>query len=212
MTTRIGRLMYIATRCFFGDVDDFLKDCCGHCPIPLTHDEEEVAAEERKICISGNLQFNADDPGRQAIGSFNPLTENDWTEMAYVGNTPRLCQAIVDGDIEHVHDWCSHAGAGKVNRRDHTGRTPLHLTAMVSTPEVVQCLIDHGARIVARLVDGFTALHLAACRGDALIVKALLDASEANEEEVARRAELKKRSRKVITHEEKDKQDSFNGG
>jgi hypothetical protein len=30
--------------------------------------------------------------------------------MAYVGDTARLCQAIVDGDLEHVQDWCSQEG------------------------------------------------------------------------------------------------------
>lgn len=190
--------------CFFGDVDDILKDCCGHCPIPLTVDDEDVAAKEAKIYVSGPLRFITDDPGRQAIGSFNPLTEADWTDMAYVGNTARLCQAIVDGNLEHVQDWCSQAGAEMVNRRDHTGRTPLHLAAMISTPEVVQCLLDHGARIVARLTDGFTALHLAARRGNAPIVKALLIKSEANEEEAARRAELKKRSKRSNADEAKE--------
>lgn len=25
--------------------------------------------------------------------------------MAYIGNTARLCQDIVDGELEHVEDW-----------------------------------------------------------------------------------------------------------
>jgi len=61
----------------------------------LTVEDEDVVAEIRKIYVSGDLQFVADNPGRQAIGSFNPITLDDWTEMAYVGNTARLCQAIV---------------------------------------------------------------------------------------------------------------------
>lgn len=189
--------------CFFGFVDDILKDCCGQCPAPTTDEEKELAAKERKTYVYGDLQFTKDDPGRQAIGSFNPLTDDDWTEMAYIGNTARLCQAIVDGDLEHVQDWCEQGGADSIDRRDHTGRTPLHLAAMVSTPEVVQCLIDHGARIVARLVDGFTALHIAARRGNTKIVNALLKRSEANEEEEeARRAKAKKTTLKAITRGE----------
>lgn len=190
--------------CFFGDIDDILKDCCGHCPLPLTDEEENVVAEESEVYVSGDLHFITADPGRQAIGSFSTLTEDDWTAMAYVGNTARLCQAIVDGDLEHVQEWCGQANAKTINRSDHTGRTPLHLAAMVSTPEVVQCLIDHGARLFARLLDGFTALHIAARRGNASIVKVLLDKSEANAAEVVRRAELKKRSRQGITHERSD--------
>ncbi|KAI9873590.1 MAG: hypothetical protein M1830_010816 [Pleopsidium flavum] len=131
-----------------------------------------------------DLRFLEDDPGRQAIGSFNPLTEDDWTEMAYIGNTARLCQSIVDGDLQHVQDWCEQAGADIIDRRDHTGRTPLPLFAMASTPEVVQCLTDHGARI---------------------IVRALLEKSEANEEAEARKAASMKAAAKAIFHnDEKD--------
>lgn len=102
--------------------------------------------------------------------------------MAYIGNTARLCQDIVDGELEHVQDWLSQDGADP-NTRDHTGRTPLHLAVTSSTAEVVKCLVDHGARLVARLADGRTALHLAAERGDTEIVKILMDKSNANEAE-----------------------------
>ena len=105
-----------------------------------------------------------DDPGRQTIGSFNPLTDDDWTDMAYIGKTQELCQKICDGDIDFVEAWCQ-SNPDSIDRRDHTGRTPLHLAAQSSTPEVLDCLVDHGARIVARLVDGMTALHIAAARG-----------------------------------------------
>lgn len=102
--------------------------------------------------------------------------------MAYIGNTARLCQDIVDGELEHVQDWLSQDSAD-LNTRDHTGRTPLHLAVISSTADVVKCLVDHGARLVARLADGRTALHLAAERGDPEIVKILMDKSTANEAE-----------------------------
>lgn len=116
--------------------------------------------------------------------------------MAYVGDTARLCQAICDGDLEHVQDWCSQEGVD-VNRRDYTGRTPLHLATMASTPEIVQCLIDNGARLVARLVDGRTALHIAAARGNTLMVKALMERSEANQEDEDEREESRRVARKA---------------
>jgi ankyrin repeat protein len=115
--------------------------------------------------------------------------------MAYVGDTARLCQAIVDGDLEHVEDWCSQEGVD-VNRRDYTGRTPLHLAVMASVPEIVQCLINHGARLIARLVDGRTALHIAAARGSKEMVKALMDRSLANEEEEEEKLEVRRAARK----------------
>ncbi|KAK6436527.1 hypothetical protein LTR95_007279 [Oleoguttula sp. CCFEE 5521] len=167
---------------FFGQFEEVMKDCCGFCPVPSTMEEEEVAAEEGKVYISGDITFITDDPGRQTIGSFNPISSDDYTEQAYVGNTQALMQAIVDHDLEYVLAWAKQEG-NDPNTRDYTGRTPLHLAVMQSTSEVVKCLIEHGARLVARVVDGKTALHLAAIRGDAEIVSVLLRKSEANEEE-----------------------------
>ena len=181
---------------FFGSVNDVIHDCCGFCPSPSTDEDLAAAEEEQKIYVHGDIDFIKDDPGRQAIGSFNPITDDDWTEMAFVGNTTRLCQAIVDCDLEGVQDWCDQEDAD-VNRRDHTGRTPLQLAAMCGTIEIVQCLIDHGARLVARIYDGFTALHIAACRGHTGIVEALLERSEANEEEESRKEEERKAARRA---------------
>ncbi|KAK0673305.1 hypothetical protein QBC41DRAFT_136273 [Cercophora samala] len=177
---------------FFGRVEDVVNDCCGFCPVPTTDQEKEVAAEEEKYFVSGKISFLRDDPGRQAIGSFNPLTDDDWTEMAYVGNTARLCQAIVDGDAEHVADWLAQEGVDP-NTRDYTGRTPLHLAVMTSTPEIVRLLVDAGARLVARLADGRTALHLAASRGNVEIVQILMNRSVANEAEHEEKEEKRKK-------------------
>ncbi|KAI0387323.1 ankyrin [Hypomontagnella monticulosa] len=179
---------------FFGRVEDVIGDCCGTCPKPETPEEMEIAEKESEIYVSGKVSFRIDDPGRQQIGSFNPLTDDDWTEMAYVGNTARLCQAIVDGDIEHVEDWLSQEGADP-NKRDYTGRTPLHLAVISSTPEIVKCLVDHGARLVARLADGRTALHLAAARGNAEVVKIILEKSNANEEEEEEKQDKRRKAR-----------------
>lgn len=176
---------------FFGGVKDIVQDCCGYCPKPETMEEEEVADREGKIYVSGEISFIKDDPGRQAIGSFNPLTADDWTDMAYVGNTEQLCKAIVDGDAEFVRSWLEQEG-NDPNTRDYTGRTPLHLATTSSSIEIVQLLIDHGARMVARLVDGKTALHLAAIRGSVEIVSALLRKSEANEEEAESKTDAKR--------------------
>ncbi|EGP89184.1 uncharacterized protein MYCGRDRAFT_92101 [Zymoseptoria tritici IPO323] len=179
---------------FFGSVEDVIHDCCGYCPDPKTDEEAEVAQAENKIYVSGQISFLRDNPGRQTIGSFHPLTADDWTEMAYVGNTARLCQSIVDGDVEDVQTWLEQDG-NDPNARDFTGRTPLHLAVTSSTPEIVQVLIDNGARLVARLVDGRTALHLAAIRGSVEMVSALLRKSAANEEEEEKKVDARRAAR-----------------
>lgn len=179
---------------YFGRVIDVIQDCCGTCPAPVTTEEKEISEKEREIYVTGKVSFRIDDPGRQQIGSFNPLTEDDWTEMAYVGNTARLCQAIVDGDLEHVQDWLAQEGADP-NTRDYTGRTPLHLAVTSSTAEIVRCLVEHGARLVARIADGQTALHLAAARGNVEMVKILLEKSNANEEEEEERQDQRRKAR-----------------
>ncbi|KAK1754894.1 Ankycorbin [Echria macrotheca] len=180
---------------FFGRVEDVVNDCCGYCPVPKTDEEKEVAERESKIYVSGKISFIRDDPGRQQIGSFNPLTEDDWTEMAYVGNTAQLCQAIVDGDAEHVEDWLAQEGANP-DTRDFTGRTPLHLAVMSSTPQIVKLLVDAGARLVARLADGRTALHLAAARGHVEMVKILMDKSIANEAEFEDKKDQRRKAKR----------------
>lgn len=117
--------------------------------------------------------------------------------MAYVGNTALLFEAIVDDDLEAVKEWLSREDADP-NSRDHTGRTPLHFAAMSSTPEIVQCLVDHGARLIWRIADGRTALHLAAARGSTEIVKVLLTKSEENEEaEEAKKDKLRAKGAEV---------------
>ncbi|KAI1318143.1 ankyrin repeat protein [Xylariaceae sp. FL0255] len=179
---------------FFGRVEDVIGDCCGTCPQPKTPEEIEISEKEREIHVSGKLSFRIEDPGRQQIGSFNPLTEDDWTEMAYVGNTAQICQAIVDCDIEHVQDWLAQEGADP-NTRDYTGRTLLHLAVISSTPAIVKCLVDSGARLAARIADGRTALHLAASRGDIEMIKILLEKSLANEKEENDKQDRRRKAR-----------------
>lgn len=168
-----------------------MQDCCGTCPAPITDEEHELSREESKRYVSGPLEFIVDDPGRQEVGSFNPTTDDEFTTMAYISDTDLLCQAIVDGNLAYVNEWCSRPDID-VNDRDFTGRTPLHLAVLSSTSEVVRCLVEHGARLIARLVDGRTALHLAASRGDPGIIKILMNKSLSNEEEEAHRVEARR--------------------
>ncbi|KAJ5959387.1 uncharacterized protein N7479_006537 [Penicillium vulpinum] len=191
---------------FFGEAEHVIGDCCGFCPKPVTEEEVKIAEEEAKIYISGHISFIKDDPGRQEIGSFNPITETDWTEMAYVGRTERLCQAIVANDVDSVKAFLADEGTNP-NRRDYTGRTPLQLACMCSTPEVVQCLIDGGARMIPRMADGKTALHLAASRGHVDIIRILLTKSNENEEEETKKQDSLKKNKSETKSNTNDDED-----
>lgn len=189
---------------FFGNVEDVVVDCCGFCPAPLNEEEKKVFEEEDKIYVSGPITFLSDDPGRQEIGSFYPLSAEDYTDMAYVGSTEQLCEAIVNNDVTYVKSWCAQEGVD-LNRRDFCGRTPLLLACLSKSTEfeIVETLVNAGARLVARLQDGRTALHLAAARGRADMVKVLLEKSSANEHERDEKEEKKKAAEKTAGREKK---------
>lgn len=77
-----GREVYLHRHpAFFGRVEDVIRDCCGHCPVPVTPEEIETAEKDSEVYIKGKVQLLVDQPGRQQIGSFNPLTEDDWTGL-----------------------------------------------------------------------------------------------------------------------------------
>ena len=196
---------------FFGSLEEAIGDCCGFCPQPITEEEMAIAEEESQTFISGKVTFMKDDPGRQQIGSFYPITDRDWTEMAYVGNTARLCQAIVDHDLHQVNAWCEEEEGADVNRRDHTGRTPLQLACQSGTPEIVQSLVDRGARLVARMVDGFTALHIAAQQGNAEMVRIILEKSESNENDALTKEQRKLAGRRASRNKTKGDPTSTRG-
>ncbi|KAJ5544996.1 hypothetical protein N7535_006615 [Penicillium sp. DV-2018c] len=183
---------------FFGEAEHVIHDCCGFCPTPANDEERKIAEEENKIYVSGDISFLKDDPGRQEIGSFNPITETDWTEMAYVGHTERLCKAIVENDL-HAVEVCLAEEGSDPNRRDYTGRTPLQLACISSTPEVVEALLRRGARMIPRMADGKTALHLAASRGSVEIIRILLTKSNENEEAEAQKQDALKKQKQSET-------------
>lgn len=91
--------------------------------------------------------------------------------MAYLENI-ELCQAVVNCDIERVR--ASECSNRDINRWDHTGRTPLHLAVIYSTPEIVQYLLNNGAEPSTPFKNGLTALHFAASRGNAEIMELLI--------------------------------------
>ncbi|RKP04376.1 ankyrin repeat-containing domain protein, partial [Thamnocephalis sphaerospora] len=195
--------------CFFGTMADVMADCCGHCPdVSKLPEDERPSTEESELYIQGDVSFIKDDPGRQAIGSFHPITSDDWAIEAYI-EKPRedICAAALRGDIAAAKELIRKAAetvdadmiaiqnattpvqpdatveaavALAVNARDHIGRTPLQLAVIGGHHTMIELLLEHGARVCARISDGRTVLHLAAQQGDVAAVRMLLAQSEKN--------------------------------
>ncbi|KAJ5825958.1 ankyrin repeat protein [Penicillium riverlandense] len=91
-------------------------------------------------------------------------------------DTETLCQTISLADVQAVEE-CLQQGNTDPNHRDRTGRTPLHLACIASSPAIVQSLIKAGAHITLRTKDGQTSLHLAAKRGNVEKIRILLSKS-----------------------------------
>ncbi|KAG8817296.1 hypothetical protein FRC17_011296, partial [Serendipita sp. 399] len=165
---------------FFGSITEVMEDCCEYCPEPIAEEEKELQVEEDKVYIRGRIEFMQEDPGRQLMtGSFHPIDEGEWSAQAYLGDVERLFQAVANDDIETVRDIVE--GGFDLKRRDHVGRTSLQLALLGQREAIASYLIDAGARITARLVDGRTSLHLAAQYGMPNIVTKLLEKSKENE-------------------------------
>lgn len=80
-STGLGKRINIHRHlCFVGIAEEVLGDCCGSCP------ETKAIENRHDMYVRGGIEFLADDPGRQAIGSFHPLTDRHWTKMAYNEN------------------------------------------------------------------------------------------------------------------------------
>lgn len=125
-------------------------------------------------------RFIEEDPGRQSIsGSFNPIDEGEWSETAYIQATAKFFGAISKNDTITVTQMIE--DGEDVNRRDHVGRTPLHVAIISNSVECANILIDAGARMTARLVGGRASLHLAAQTGQTSLVKKMLARSAYNE-------------------------------
>jgi ankyrin repeat protein len=143
-----------------------------------------------------------EDPGRQMMtGSFHPIDEGEWSIQAYLGPVEKLFRAVGEGDLETVRDIVE--GGFDLQRRDHVGRTALHLAIIAKYETISSYLIDSGARITARLVDGRTSLHLAAQLGLKDIASKLIDKSKQNE----RKAEEDKAAAEAAKEKEKKDDD-----
>jgi ankyrin repeat protein len=124
-----------------------------------------------------------ENPGRQVItGSFKPIDVGEWSAQVYIGQTERIFAAIAAHDRTTVGTMIKEGV--DINRRDHVGRSPLHFAILCNAKDIAFDLVDAGARMTARLVDGRSSLHLAIQHDQVTIVRKLLEKSAQNQEAV----------------------------
>ncbi|KAK2459398.1 hypothetical protein APHAL10511_008585 [Amanita phalloides] len=168
---------------FFGTMEECIEDCCENCPQPIDDAERELQIKEDEVYIRGQVTFMQDNPGRQVItGSFNPIDVGEWSAQVYIGQMERFFAAIATHDRATVANMIKEGV--DVNRRDHVGRSPLHFAILCHATEVACDLVDAGARMTARLVDGRTSLHLAVQHDEVVVVRKLLERSAQNKDAV----------------------------
>ncbi|KAG8935884.1 hypothetical protein FRC02_005883 [Tulasnella sp. 418] len=202
---------------FFGTMKEVLADCCEHCPVPKDEEEKELQGKEDEQYIRGPVTFMQEDPGRQSItGSFNPIDSGEWSAQAYVKPITKLFNLIAKHDRRGVQHFIK-TNANPENdplqptARDFLGRTPLQFAVICGATDIAMDLIDSGARMTLRMVDGKTAFHLAChlsgnkneadIEGYVGLVKKMLSKSEEN-----RIAKEKQESEEA--QKDKERQDS----
>ncbi|KAI5121629.1 hypothetical protein M0805_001158 [Coniferiporia weirii] len=197
---------------FFGTMKECIEDLCEYCPEPKDDAESALQEEEDKQYVRGRIQFMEDDPGRQSMtGSFNPIDVGEWSELAYLGPAEQLFAAIAANDRAAVLALLTSDGVD-ISRRDHVGRTALHVAIMSAAEDVSAELIDAGVRMTARLADGRTALHLAAQMDMPTLVEKMLtrsayNAEKAKEAEAEAKAKAASDEKMAVDDVEEDESD-----
>ncbi|TFK67259.1 ankyrin [Pluteus cervinus] len=193
---------------FFGAMDECIEDCCEHCPDTVSDEERDLQEEEDKQYVRGRISFIQDDPGRQSLsGSFNPIDVGEWSEQVYIGPNAKFFAAIAAHDVSAVKSII--AAGQDLHRRDHVGRSCLHVAILCGAEEVAFELIDAGARMTARLVDGRSSLHLAAQYDQRNVIKKLLEKSAVNDEQAKEAEEKKKQEAEAKKNKKKKDEDAM---
>lgn len=99
------------------------------------------------------FEFASNTPGRQMIGSFHPVEDEDWSNGAYF--TAEMNELFVAANSDNSESMMKLLESGlSPNSTDFTGRTALHITAFSGSTKCAQILLEHGARMITRMTDG----------------------------------------------------------
>ncbi len=103
---------------------------------------------------------------RSAPGGDGSTAQTRLWDAAMSGDTAEIVRALKDGaDIEALD-----------TRKSRNGRRALNWAACFNRPEAIHVLLEHGAKIDAENLSGFTALHHAAETGSLKAAEVLLSA------------------------------------
>lgn len=91
------------------------------------------------------------------------------------GNAPQIHRASADGQVDSVNRALED-DPNLISSKDSSGYTPLHHAAIGGHTEVVEVLLESGAKIDTMGSRGETALFLASSKGNAEVVELLLKA------------------------------------
>ena len=150
-------------------------------PIP-----DDLPSDTLEMLVRGEVSWLVDNPGRQQIGSFHPITDDDWTENTYFTvAAEKLTKAAVTNDVDSIEalfkeeDGSDNESMKRfLASKDFLGRSCLHLAALSGSVEACQKLLEHplvdGEYLQARLPDGRMALHIAAMKGNTNIAELIL--------------------------------------
>ena len=140
--------------------------------------------ESLECFVSGPLSFLVDDPGRQTIGSFHPITDGNWSAGAYLAkDAEELMQAANSNNVELLRELLR--GGVDVNTTDSLGRTALHIAALSDCRAAVEALLDLGADATLHMKDGRSVLHIAAEYGYLALLELLLKRLKLGKKEAA---------------------------
>ncbi|KAK8789860.1 hypothetical protein WA158_006640 [Blastocystis sp. Blastoise] len=162
--------------CFCGTLEQVIEDCCGNCPpIPDVDSHGNPIDKESLECfVHGPLSFIVDDPGRQSIGSFHPITAGEWEDGAYISeHSDKISIAANSGDVTLLKKYIEEEGV-QIDTPDYLGRTPLQIAVISNQLEAVKYLLEKGANINATYSNGRNMIHIACQYGYLDILDTLL--------------------------------------
>ncbi|RIB25411.1 hypothetical protein C2G38_2166058 [Gigaspora rosea] len=137
--------------CFFGNMYQIFRDCCGSCPQAQTPDEIKLQEENSQYYTSGEIKF--------IDYHVDPNIHKDldeWAADAYVTEPEKIYVSL------------------RLRNSTSIGSYWGHLTA-------VQELIKSGAKITIKMIDGLGPIHLASKSGNLDILEEILKKNAQNE-------------------------------